>query len=131
MSESERLVEELVHNPPRVELTTAQKVFRALSVLCAGVAVVALVLALVAVTRVATVAACTNDNLGLRNITTAEDAQAHIDFAQAVQALFLPRDATAADKRRAARTFRRATDQYVRTLVADQQYRAQHPLGRC
>lgn len=144
MTEAEQRVDELVRNPPRVELTTAQKVYRVLSVFFSVLTVLALALSLVAVFRTAAVAACTNTNLGTRNITSTRDntaqrafVNAERDWINAVEAVFTTPRGTIS-QRAAVRLLKTETARLKdvsahtsRVLAIDQSFRLAHPLGRC
>lgn len=75
---------------------------------------------------------CINDNLGKRSAPSSQDAAAHIDFAQAVYALFdQPPDATLRERQQIGLTFKAQVHTYVVTLLADQREREENPLGQC
>jgi hypothetical protein len=95
------------------------------------VAIASLSIALSAALSSNKVASCVNHALGQRAATTVSDADAHVLFAQAVLGLFLTPKATQAQRAHEAEVFKAQVETYVRTLVANQQFRASHPLGRC
>jgi hypothetical protein len=77
-------------------------------------------------------ASCINSILADRNGTSQADAEAHLNFAKAILALLTsPAAATAAEREAAVQAFVVETQSYVATLTADQQYRTDHPLGKC
>lgn len=77
------------------------------------------------------VANCVNTDLATRNAPSSKDSAAHIAFAKAVEGLFLPADATPAQRAAELELFERQIQAYVVTLVADQKTRAATPLGKC
>ena len=81
--------------------------------------------------KLASVEACINDNLGKRSAPSSEDAAAHIEFARAVEGLFLPKTATPKQRAAESRLFKAQVRLYVNTLVADQAQRDRSPLGQC
>lgn len=129
MTASEDRINELVQTVPTIKRTPWQKFWRAISTLCSLIAVVALVLALLSSLATSNLANCTNANLGTRSAPSANDARAHIAFAQAVLSLFDPEPRVSPTQR--GLNFQAATQKYVSTLVADQKLRDAHPLGKC
>lgn len=93
-----------------------------------------ILIGLLANSHASRVANCVNTALGERNRITARDAQAHIDDARAFKRLLhdlaIPAE-TDAQKLRAYEVYVHKQGQYVRALIADQNYRDAHPLGRC
>jgi hypothetical protein len=93
------------------------------------------------------VASCLNDQLARRNTPAAQDAQAHIGYAQAQKRYAqsfsdllgaIATNAPVEVKKRAFRDFAaqatavtHATSHYVDVLTADQNYRDAHKLGSC
>jgi hypothetical protein len=131
MTSEERFerIRELTAHPPRVERHGWDLFWHRAQYFFAVVASVALVIALVALLRVASVAFCINANLGSRNPTSALDAQAHLDFATALQSAFHPPPGTT--KAENVKALNQAVIDYKSVLAADKKYRESHPLGRC
>lgn len=88
MTEQEReatqqRIEQLKHEPPRIEYTRREKILRAVGWGCSAVAVVALVISVYATKQAWGTATCVNNILGTRAPSTTTDAAAHIEFADA------------------------------------------------
>lgn len=98
MSDPERIIRETINNPPKVGLTPLQKLGRAIS---AVLGLAALVLALVVLVEQDAASSCAYQN-----------ATAQHDFTQAMERLFLPQDATRAQRKAAADQFHHALDRY-------------------
>lgn len=78
------------------------------------------------------VSACLKQVLTDRAATSKADADAHVAFAIALEKLLTqPVKATPAQQLTAFKAFLGSLSSYVQTLVADQRYRDQHPLGKC
>lgn len=125
-------VEELKHEPPRIELTRREKVLRVIGWVCSVIAVVSLVVAVYATQQAWDTSTCVNGILGERAPTTTQDARAHIAFAKALDEVFKI-SATEPKAQQSAQVarFKKAVDIYARTLAADQANRDAHPLGQC
>jgi hypothetical protein len=114
-------------SPPVLERTRTDRIWDYVLRVCAPISVAALTLAvLVGLSGVAT-ANCINTNLGTRSAPSARDAQAHIDFADAVLALY---DTSLSGPDRSKR-FHDAVARYKQMLIANQDARNAKPLGKC
>ena len=155
---SDPSIEELKNTPPRIEMSTGQKILQAIGVACSIIAVAALTIAVYATNQAWNVSTCVNHVLGTRSAPAASDAEAHITlagglltYAQAQAAwqhdltllLTGPKDQKPSPAQvseflrlsraydTASQTFVGAVNQYVKTLNADQDLRLANPLGRC
>lgn len=128
MTEHEQRIEELIHTKPKIERTRWQKFLLVLQVLAGVVAFVSLAGVAVVGVRGNGLASCVNSITGDQNPVSARDAQAHVEWAKSLAHVL------AADKahvQAAYVEFVRDTNTYLRVLTEDQQYRNDHPLGRC
>jgi hypothetical protein len=79
--------------------------------------------------RAQAVAACVNNVLATRQITSSNDALAELSFVASINAIFvLPPGAA---QTAAFVAFQKVAQQTAQTLTQDQNYRNAHPLGTC
>lgn len=125
-------IEQLKHEPPRVELTPREKIVRGIGWVCSALAVVALVISVYATQQAWNTSQCVNRILGGRAPVSTQDARAHIAFARALDALFqVSATEPKAEQAAAVARFKTAVDNYAHVLASDQAYRDNHPLGQC
>lgn len=130
MTEQAR-IDHLKTTVPTVRLTAWQRVARIFGWVCSFVAIAALTLSVYATRQATQVSTCVNDVLAERAAPTANDNQAHIDFAKALDALIVAKPATPAERVAVVAAFKTAAAAYELVLVNDQDFRQAHPLGRC
>lgn len=104
------------------------RVWRIAQPICAVISVISLGTAAVGIVLVIQLAICTNTNLGQRSAPSALDAKAHVAFAEAVDDLFMPTTLTPEQQKT---RIKKQVQTYVNQLIADQDTRNAHPLGKC
>ena len=124
-------IEHLKTTTPTVTLTLGQRAARIVAWVCSGIAVMALIVSVYATRKAWDVSACVNNVLAERTVPTTNDNNAHISFAQSLEALISLKTVDPKAQAAAVDQFRSATALYLTVLVADQKLRDAHPLGKC
>lgn len=121
-------IQHLIVTPPAVVLSRRDRIWQNVGRVCSVIAVISLAVGVFALIKFATLASCTNDNLGQRSRPQALDNAATLAFYKSLEVLF----AAPPDQQKTLGLA--AVAQIGKTynaLVADQAMRDAHPLGKC